>query len=293
MHVVTIGGFKGGTGKTTFAAVLGSYLSHKGVKVGLIDLDAKLKVASRFMATRERLGLPAADRIDCRMTGGFPDQLEWFALIERQLKTAESEGFECVLIDTVSDWKPEVVAAHMAATTIITTLNESPIDLYQIMRLPNDRTEAANLPYLELVERINAFIGKGKRSAPDWTLAVNRRSPLSTKVGRFVDERVETLCRGGTVRQVSGLTDRVAYRTMMHEGRTFFDAGRNMPPSNSEAAALREIERLVETLFPAPAETPADWDGVSDTEPDIVVAHGDGPERDMGQEGARPGYLRH
>ena len=50
--IIAIASHKGGVGKTTTAATLGSLLSSQGKKTMLVDLDAQRNLTSTFMGTK-------------------------------------------------------------------------------------------------------------------------------------------------------------------------------------------------------------------------------------------------
>ena len=52
MKTITIGSFKGGTGKTTLTAVLGAALANRGIKTSIIELETSTKPLARFEAAR-------------------------------------------------------------------------------------------------------------------------------------------------------------------------------------------------------------------------------------------------
>ena len=52
MQVVTISGFKGGTGKTTVAALLGVAAVKDGLRVASLDLDRNTRNLSSFLTLR-------------------------------------------------------------------------------------------------------------------------------------------------------------------------------------------------------------------------------------------------
>jgi cellulose biosynthesis protein BcsQ len=52
MQVVTISGFKGGTGKTTVAALLGIAAVKAGMRTAALDLDRNTRNLSNFLTVR-------------------------------------------------------------------------------------------------------------------------------------------------------------------------------------------------------------------------------------------------
>ncbi len=63
MQVVTISGFKGGTGKTTLAALLGVAAIKNGLRVAALDLDRNTRNLSNFLTVRRASRLPCPDHV--------------------------------------------------------------------------------------------------------------------------------------------------------------------------------------------------------------------------------------
>ena len=63
MQIITVGGFKGGTGKTTVAALLGVAAVHQGLRVAALDLDRNTRNMSSFVTRRRAGGLASPDHV--------------------------------------------------------------------------------------------------------------------------------------------------------------------------------------------------------------------------------------
>ena len=63
MQVVTISGFKGGTGKTTVAALLGVAAVKDGLRVASLDLDRNTRNLSSFLTLRRASRLQSPDHV--------------------------------------------------------------------------------------------------------------------------------------------------------------------------------------------------------------------------------------
>ena len=243
MQVITVGGFKGGTGKSTLSALLCTALELAGKKTCFLDLDRPNAVLTRFHRARSQSNLATSKRV---RPGPFfrqedrPSRAKW---LKSTIQEKRAEGFDYLIIDAVSRWCQEVVIAHIVADKVVTTINESPVDLYQL--LPGPHADAGDRqPYIELAEQIRS----SARAGQTWHLAINRRSPLPTRIGKEVEDHLKALDGKTVIHRLPGLTDRVGYRSMMSEGRTFLDHGSNFRPMRSTVAAVREIQGLVEAL---------------------------------------------
>ena len=63
MQVVTIGGFKGGTGKTTLACLLGVAATKDGLRTACVDLDRNTCNLSSFLTLRRASRLECPDHV--------------------------------------------------------------------------------------------------------------------------------------------------------------------------------------------------------------------------------------
>ncbi len=248
MKTVTIGSFKGGTGKTTLAAILSVQLALSGYRVKVLEFDRATRPLARFLAAREFADLPAPTVLDLNMTGGTPDVSDWQTSIRTEARYAAQDGCDVLLIDTASLWRPEVIAAHLQADTILTTITESPIDLYQLMPGDGPQLQAVR-PYMELVELVRRH-GLSRMEEPvGWNLCLNRRSHLATRVGTDVRDKLVDFSHVCGMSVVHGLIDRVAYRNMMATGITPLDTIAGEPLPNSMLAARTEVKRLAHEVM--------------------------------------------
>ena len=243
MKTITIGSFKGGTGKTTLASVLGTSFALKGFKVRIIELDIFTKVISRFEAARDFADLTRADTKELSLAGGNPDVRDWQAAFRNEIYDATSENYDIVIIDTGSVWKPEVIAAHLVADLVISTVTESPIDLYQFMPSEGPNLQAKH-PYIELIELVRRHANQRNDLPFEWMMCINRRSHLITRVGNNVRLRLAEFCQKANIGLIEGLVDRVGYRNMMETGVTAFDDIAGQPLQRSQLAARTEVQNI-------------------------------------------------
>jgi len=243
MKIVTIGSFKGGTGKTTLSAVLGTALAIRGFKTQIIELETSTKPLARFGVCREFADLERPKILDSICYGGQPDVQDWQVTYRQAKYDAKREGADVLLIDTTSVWRPEVIAAHLAADLVITTVTESPIDLYQICPTDGPSMQAVR-PYAQLIDLVRRHAEKDEKSDFDWFLCLNRKSHLRTRVGDNVRDRLQKFSKEANIRLVEGLVDRVGYRNMMDTGVTPMDDIAGEPVQRSLLAARTEANRL-------------------------------------------------
>ncbi|MFC6199022.1 division plane positioning ATPase MipZ [Ponticaulis profundi] len=244
MKVITIGSFKGGTGKTTLAAVLSTALTLRGFKTLVIELETSTKPLARFEACRDFADLSHPNVQDLLCSGGQPDVKDWQIMFRQEMTEAERRGYDVMIVDTASVWKPEVIAAHLMADLVITTVTESPIDLYQIMPTSGPSMQASR-PYAQLIDLVRRHAAQNNRHDFGWFMCINRRSHLRTKVGDSVREQLESFTENTNVDLIYGLVDRVGYRNMMATGITPLDDVEGEPVQKSLLAARTESNRLV------------------------------------------------
>lgn len=160
-----------------------------------------------------------------------------------QAEEAARKGYDVLLIDTVSVWKPEVIAAHLVADLVITTVTESPVDLYQIMPT-NGPSMQATRPYSQLIDLVRRHAQKRNKTDFGWFMCLNRKSHLITRVGESVREQLLDFCEESNIDLLEGLVDRVGYRIMMETGVTPVDDIAGEPIQRSFLAARTESRRL-------------------------------------------------
>ena len=177
------------------------------------------------------------------LSGGQPDVQDWQIAFRQTFADAAREGVELVIIDTISMWKPEVIAAHLLADLVITTVTESPVDLYQIMP-SNGPNMQASRPYSQLIDLVRRHAEKANKDNFNWFMCLNRKSHLRTKIGESVRDRLQDFCDETEIQLIEGLVDRVGYRIMMETGITPIDEQEDQPVQRSLLAARTESRRL-------------------------------------------------
>src|SRR5579871_5631477 len=131
MQVVTISGFKGGTGKTTLAALLGVAAIKDGLRVAALDLDRNTRNLTNFLTLRKAAGLPSPDHVMLMDFGnGGTEKKRMTGRLEPLIRLARMDGYDLLIIDTSSGNQTDVYEAHLLADVIFTPMNESPADLH-------------------------------------------------------------------------------------------------------------------------------------------------------------------
>ena len=141
-----------------------------------------------------------------------------------------------------------MIAAHLVADLVITTVTESPIDLYQLMPGDGPNMQAVR-PYAQLIDLVRRHAVKSSKENFNWMLCINRRSHLRTKVGDNIHERLKKFTNETGMLLVDGLVDRVGYRNMMQNGITPLDEIAGEPLQKSQLAARTEVKRLTRNII--------------------------------------------
>ncbi len=252
--VIVVGNEKGGSGKTTVAIHLAAGLLHAGVRVGLIDLDARQQSLTKFFLNRaawsERQGgklvLP---RVMTLTAGGGQDAEERPRL---ESVIAEFAG-ECdvLLADCPGADTALARVAHARAHTIVTPLNDSFVDFDLLAGVDADTNEVkAPSVYAERVWDSRKRHMMETRRNIDWLVVRNRVAPLETRNQRKVNDALLKLSQRIGFRLVRGLTERVVFRELFPKGLTVLDLmeGKSKGITMSHLAARQEVRALVGAL---------------------------------------------
>ena len=252
--LVVVGNEKGGSGKTTVAIHLAAGLLQAGVRVGVIDLDARQQSLTRFFLNRaawtERHGGSAALPRVMTLAPGNGDE----AAERQRLETVIGElASECdvVLADCPGADTSMTRAAHARAQTIVTPLNDSFVDFDLLAGIDPDTNEVkAPSVYAERVWDSRKRHMMETRRNIDWLVVRNRVAPLETRNQRKVSEALLKLGQRIGFRLVQGLTERVVFRELFPKGLTVLDLteGKTKGMTMSHLAARQEVRALVSAL---------------------------------------------
>ena len=252
--VIVIGNEKGGSGKTTVAIHLVAGLLQAGVRVGVLDLDARQQSLTKFFVNRaawsERQGASMAlPRALTLAPGGGDDAAERERL---EIAIGELTG-ECdvVVADCPGADTGLSRAAHTRAQTIVTPLNDSFVD-FDLLAGVDPETNEVKAPsvYAERVwDSRKRHVMETRRNI-DWIVMRNRVSPLETRNQRKVNEALTKLGQRIGFRLVQGLTERVVFRELFPKGLTVLDLteGKTKGITMSHLAARQEVRALVAAL---------------------------------------------
>lgn len=217
MQVITITNTKGGVGKSTLALHLAAAIQRQGLSASLVDADLGQRSAAWFLERRyERLNRRAGEPISVVTFTKKPDE----TLVQRftdLVKTERDKGRR-VIIDTPAGGGRCLNAALDLSTLVITPINESLMDLTAIA----DDTGKPGA----LGRRVrSARERRENESRPDleWSVVVNRVSPLVSRNAGKVGDRLRLLADAWDFDIAGHLTERMLYRELFEDGLTLFD----------------------------------------------------------------------
>lgn len=255
MQVVTISGFKGGTGKTTVASLLGVAAVKNGMRVAGLDLDRNTRNFSSFLTSRRAAKLASPDHIMLMDLDTDPRaKPKHSGRLEPLVRMARMDGYDLLVIDTSSGNLVDVYEAHLLADVILTPMNESPADMHGLFA-PHGSLAAPKINYREMIETVRFDRKRAGLPVQRWHVVMNRLSALPTKVGTTIHDRVEALSREAGFEAMWSLRDRVAHRALALEGRSVFDDPQDGKLTMSELAGRSEVRALLSVLkIPAAAQ---------------------------------------
>jgi chromosome partitioning protein len=252
MQVITVSGYKGGTGKTTLATLLGIAATMDGLRVAGLDLDPNTRNFGSVLTRRRASRLAGPDHVAmANFQGKRPatDDPRW---LDDLIRMASAEGYHLLVIDTGSGTSEDLYRAHLLAHVVLTPMNDSPGDLHGLFAA-RGTPQAAKMNYRELVERARFERSSSGMPAQRWYVCRNRISALSTRIGKFIEGRVQTLAEEMGFDGVWCVRDRVVHKAIALDGRTVFDAPQDAPLTMSELAGRSEARALLNMLI-APSQ---------------------------------------
>src|SRR5262245_28480120 len=257
-HVVVIGNYKGGSGKSTFAMHLIVALLKAGRRVASFDLDVKQQTLTRYIENRRdwavqnefALELPRHTSIlDVEGAGGSDPQI---GLFTRHLATL-GDDYDFVIIDTPGNESHLSLVAHGMADTLITPINDSFVDVDVIVNIgaaldPAPTPSRYARAVAAALDERRAICGR----ATDWFVFRNRLATLGSRNHRQIGMALDVIAREVGFHLCPGLSERVIFREFFPVGLTAFDQldelvmGANS--TMSRLMARVEVRELIERI---------------------------------------------
>jgi len=258
-HIIVLGNEKGGSGKSTVAVHLFVALAQQGRAVGAIDLDSRQQSFFRYLDNRaahaERVGAPlvlprmaavAPSTAPMRAKAAMEDRENLREAIRHLGRTCD-----VLIIDTPGAATPLGEAAHAAADTLITPMNDSLIDFDLLGRLDPATGEVLGPSvYAEMVWSARQHRAAAGHEPLDWLVLRNRMSTLESRNRRRVGGALDALCTRIGFRIIPGFSERVIFRELFLNGLTLLDLREDGPIALtlSHVAARQELRDMVRAL---------------------------------------------
>lgn len=258
-HVIVLGNEKGGSGKSTTAVHLFVALAQGGFRVGALDLDLRQQSLFRYIENREAQsartggGLPMPRRLRIAPSAAA---LRTDAAAADRLRVDEalaelSSDCDFVVIDTPGAVTALSEAAHEAADTLITPINDSMID-FDLLGRVDPATGKVKGPsiYSEMVWAARQRRAARGKKPIDWVVLRNRMAMLDSRNRRQVGKVMGDLARRIGFRIVPGFSERVIFRELFLYGLTLLDLDPEGPVTltMSHVAARQEVRDMVKSL---------------------------------------------
>jgi len=254
MQVVTIGGFKGGTGKTTLACLLGVAATKEGQRTACVDLDRNTCNLSSFLTLRRASGLECPDHVmlmDTEEDSRTNARPKHAGRLEPLVRLAAMDGYDLMIIDTSSGNLSDVYEAHLLADLILTPMNESPADMHGLLTRPG-QPAAPRINYREMIDTVRFDRRRAGLAMQRWHIVLNRVSGLASRISNTVNQRVAAIAGEAGFESTWSLRDRVVHRALGLHGRSVFDMPAEGKLSMSELAGRSEVRALLSLLSTAP-----------------------------------------
>ena len=258
-HVIVLGNEKGGSGKSTTAMHLLVALLRGGHAVGTLDLDLRQQSYFRYLDNREaygaRLGtgLLMPRRIVLHRSGKALRQEaadEDAANLNAAIDDL-SRDCDFVIIDTPGAVSALTQAAHSAADTLITPINDSMVDFDLLGRVdPESGRVIGPSVYSEMVWSCRQRRAAHRLPPTDWVVLRNRMATLESRNKRRVSAVMQELSERIGFRIVPGFSERVIFRELFLNGLTLLDLKQDgfITMTLSHVAARQEVRDMVREL---------------------------------------------
>ena len=254
MQVVTIGGFKGGTGKTTLACLLGVAAAKNGLRTACVDLDRNTRNLSSFLTLRRASKLECPDHVmlmDTEEESRTNARPKHAGRLEPLVRLAAMDGYDLMIIDTSSGNLSDVYEAHLLADLILTPMNESPADLHGLFTKAG-APAAPRINYREMIDTVRFDRRRAGLAVQRWHVVLNRVSGLASRISNTVNQRVAAIAAEVGFESTWSLRDRVVHRALGLDGRTVFDMPADGKLTMSELAGRSEVRALLALLNTTP-----------------------------------------
>jgi len=256
-YVIVVGNEKGGTGKSTTAVNLAVALLRIGFAVGTIDLDARQRTLSRYLANRRAFAVDAGRRLPVpehryveRSASGIVAEAEADEAARLATTFAALSACQFIIIDTPGSDSHLSRLGHAAADTLITPINDSLVDVDVLAEIDRDkRAVVGPSVYTRMVWEQNNLRVVEDRPPIDWVVLRNRLTHIDSRNKREIADLLDKLAHRIGFRVAPGLGERMVYREMFLTGLTVFDLSTGVSEMTGSLLAARgEIQSLLAAI---------------------------------------------
>lgn len=255
--IIIIGNEKGGTGKSTVAMHLSTYLLKMDYQVATIDLDARQGTLTRYVDNRKATlnsknynlkvstHTPLHKSTNSNLEAAQQTDHENFTNLLQQLN-----DHHFIIIDTPGSDQYLSRLAHSYADILITPLNDSFVDL-DMLAVVNGMTGEVVRPstYCEMVWEQKKQRALRRLPATTWIVLRNRLSMLHSKNRHEMQIALQNLGKRVGFRPIVGFSERVIFRELFSKGLTVLDLeDAEVEMSLSHIAAKQELQDLIVAL---------------------------------------------
>jgi len=245
-HIIVFANEKGGTGKSTSCVHTAVALAAQGLKVALIDLDARQRTAARYLENRAEtmrrrdIALPMPDY-------AVVDSADVAAFDEAAARVGD--GCDVLVIDTPGRDDPLARHAATRARTLVTPINDSFVDFDLIGQVDPENFKVRRLSfYAELIWETRKTRAKADGVSIDWVVLRNRLHHMEARNQKRVGEALGELSKRVGFRVIPGLSERVIFRELFPSGLTLLDKGHLGELGVSHVAARQELREMVGSM---------------------------------------------
>jgi chromosome partitioning protein len=256
-HVVVLGNEKGGSGKSTVALHIAIGLLKAGQRVATIDLDARQQTFTRYINNRSAWA--ARTGLNLELPVHFCiEQGQTMQIVDNE--NCECQGFidavgaldrnvDFLVIDTPGSDSYLNRLAHSIADTLITPLNDSPLD-FDVLGIVDPVTYVVTgvAHYATMVREARRKRRQLDGSTADWIVVRNRLSAPASRNTQVHSGHLSELSLELGFRPIDGFVERPIYREFFLRGATALDdidqAELRMRQSPDQIAAREEVKRL-------------------------------------------------
>jgi chromosome partitioning protein len=259
-RVIVVANEKGGSGKSTVAMHIAVALIKSGQRVATIDLDARQKSLTHFIENRRAWARQIARDLEIPDHFSFgkvdyPSAREEAAGCKALTDAVEALGRRCgvIVIDTPGHHNYLMRLAHSLASTLITPLNDSFVDLDVLGSVDPRTFEVTGTSHYAQMVQATRRQRQPDQASTEWIVLRNRLSTLSSRNNLLVGKGLQVLSRWLDFRCAEGLSERVVFRELYPRGLTAVDDIDDVTlgtrPTMSHVTARLEMQNLLGTVL--------------------------------------------